>query len=167
MQWCSASVPRSPNWPTTDAHVVRRCRPPHHSPRLQAWLLLWRLLPLLTGQLRKFRNCLLAHNGLRQLTDPVAADKSGASSGRGHRRRQDQEANGFSSAEEAWLSSITERCAPEDNKTTSSLAPYSVRSFGPLGQNHMVGWRFCLGNPDDKTPAWPHVHCGFIWTSRC
>ena len=22
---------------------------PHHSPRLQAWLLLWRLLPLLTG----------------------------------------------------------------------------------------------------------------------
>ena len=59
------------------------------------------------------------------------------------------------------------RCAPDDNKTTSSLAPYSVRSFGPLGQNHMVGWRFCLGNPDDKTPAWPHVHCGFIWTSRC
>ena len=38
------------NWPTADAHVVRRCCPPHHSPRLQAQLLLWRLLPLLAGR---------------------------------------------------------------------------------------------------------------------
>ena len=29
----------SSNWSTTDAHVVRRCRPPYHAPRLQAWLL--------------------------------------------------------------------------------------------------------------------------------
>ena len=23
----------------------------------------------------------------------------------------------------------------------------------------------CLGDRDDKIPAWPLVHCGFIWTS--
>ena len=39
---------QSSHWPTADADVVRRCRPPHHSPRLQSRLLLWRLLPLLT-----------------------------------------------------------------------------------------------------------------------
>jgi hypothetical protein len=38
---------QAPNWPTPDAHVVRRCRPPYHPPRLQARLLR-RLLPLLT-----------------------------------------------------------------------------------------------------------------------
>jgi hypothetical protein len=31
----------------------------------------------------------------------------------------------------------------------------------------MLGWRFWLGNLDDKKPVWPPVHCGFIWTSRC
>ena len=62
-----------------------------------------------------------------------------------------------SSAEEAWLSSITE---------TLRTWRYVMRETYET-RNHMLGWRFCLGNPDDKIPAWPHVHCGFIWTSRC
>ena len=76
--------------------------------------------------------------------------------------------DGFSSAEEAWLSSITETLrtwgyvmqetyeGPEESKDDWQLRE-------TLGRT--LGWRFCLGNPDDKIPAWPLVHCGFIWTS--
>ena len=58
--------------------------------------------------------------------------------------------DGFSSAEEAWLSSITE----------------TLRT-----------WRYVMQetyeSPEERRrlaaskQQWPHVHCGFIWTSRC
>jgi hypothetical protein len=56
--------------------------------------------------------------------------------------------DGFSSAEDAWLSSITET---------------------------LRAWRYVMretyespeGNKDVRSSGRPHVHCGFIWTSRC
>jgi hypothetical protein len=62
---------QAPNWPTPDAHVVRRCRPPYHPPRLQARLLR-RLLPLLTERrvrLRKFRSWVLAPRRFPSIAD--------------------------------------------------------------------------------------------------
>ena len=72
----------SPNWPTANAHVIRRCRPPYHSPCRKAQLLLWRLLPLTNW--RVSTNCgnpavACWHNdGFRQTEDAVACQREGS-----------------------------------------------------------------------------------------
>ena len=66
--------------------------------------------------------------------------------------------DGFSSAEEAWLSSITE---------TLRTWRYVIRKPTKVRKKAKTTSIFVAAGSSRKDARMADVHCGFIWTSRC